>query len=135
LHHPSSCVSPDARGCTLYLTQLGGFFLRKIFSRFFSRFSSRLFFKIFSQDSFQEFFFKKFLFSPRTRLPLLISALIRLYTVLNRLILIFSKKRSLSRDKATELSQVERTPTCIGADPGSWVTVNKKTKSSNYKNG
>jgi hypothetical protein len=29
--NPASCVSPDARGCTLYLTQLGGFFFRKIF--------------------------------------------------------------------------------------------------------
>jgi hypothetical protein len=27
--NPSSCVSPDARGCTLYLTQLGGFVLRQ----------------------------------------------------------------------------------------------------------
>jgi hypothetical protein len=27
--HPPSCVSPDARGCTLYLTQLGGFVSRQ----------------------------------------------------------------------------------------------------------
>jgi len=38
--------------------------------------------------------------------------------VLNRPIFFFSKKISLSQDKATELSQVERSPTCIGADTG-----------------
>jgi hypothetical protein len=104
-NNPPSCVSPDARGCTLYMTQLDGFFLRKIFSEFFSIFFSRLFFK--------NIFSRIFYSLSKTRMPLLLSALIRLYTVLNRLISFFSKKISLSRDKASELSQVERTPTCI----------------------
>ena len=50
--------------------------------------------------------------------PLLSSTHIRVYVGLNRPIFFFSKKMSLSRDKASELSQVERSPTCIGADAG-----------------
>jgi hypothetical protein len=38
--------------------------------------------------------------------------------------------RYLSRDKSIELSQVERTPTCIGADTGGWVSVNRTTTKS-----
>jgi hypothetical protein len=75
--------------------------------------------------SLQNFFFSKNPFFQKNRFsrtlkipPLLLSALIRLYAVHNSLIFFFSKKMSLSRDKATELSQVERSPTCIGADTG-----------------
>jgi hypothetical protein len=56
---PSSCVSPDARGCSLYMTQHGGFFLRKIFSGFFSGFFFRIFFRIFFS---RIFFFSKYFF-------------------------------------------------------------------------
>ncbi len=120
--HPASGVSPDARGWSLYLTQLGGFFFRKIKNNFFLKIL------FFSKFSFFQDFLKKRFFQNFKESPLLQVSLIRVYAVQNSLIFLFSRKISLSRDKASELSQVERSPTCIGADAGDRDKVNLNNK-------
>jgi len=76
-------------------------------------------FFFFRKSFFQKFFFSvNKVLSPKQGCPYYQVHTKGVYVGLNRPIFFFSKKRSLSRDKATELSQVERSPTCIGADTG-----------------
>ncbi len=129
---PVSCVSPDARGWSLYLTQLGGFVSRQ---RWFSWKSRKLgYFAL--------------------HMPVLGSLRVRAMTNIKKIFFFLEKNISekknilrkkysekntekkywrkswkyFSKEKSTELSQVERSPTCIGADPGSCFTFRKKCK-------
>jgi len=126
---PPSCVSPDACEWTPYLAQHGGFFFWKIkiFSLKIFPFIKRVFFK-------ECFFLKNQALSPENKRPYYQVRTKGIYVVLDTLESVFSEKRSLSWDKATELSQVERSPTCIGADPGSCPKERTNYKAKRKKN-
>ena len=89
----------------------------------------RIFFRIFFQNIFKRIFsLKNKDLSPKNKRPYYQVRTKGLYVVLDTLESVFSEKRSLSRDKASELSQVERSPTCIGADAGDRDKLTLTTK-------